>query len=451
MRPLHPIHATVAALSLLAAAWAGLPTLRFVGASALPAADAADDGGWQKFKGKPEPIGPAPTFATPGMFLPPTPRLVAFPAGGLPVDLPLDATLPTGKPVRAAILPNRMLWIDVNGDGKPDLGERFPPTRTGYGPVTIPLKYKNGSEAPYSFHLVETTTAGTYKLVTGQMIRYSISWNHRQLTLLLLDQNNNGRYDDADADVVMEDQRPGCFLAKTITVGMDAGSVAEIVVYPDGTTIEMRPYAGPTGILDPVSQYTPAQSGVTLQYLAMDGKLSRPGFSAAFPRARVPVDSYAFRSAALQRGTESVHVERGALAEVAVQANQTATLAWGGTVELKYGFRRDGENLVFDAFQFVGKDHQEIYLPQPPFTLNTAYRAEELVPAGYGSFYGATQNVLLGAGTLDRDADGKYLPLKIPHHDHPMVLLLHIDYPSGVMGPVNVSDKLQFTPQDKKP
>lgn len=404
---------------------------------------------WQKFKGKPETIPASPTFATPGMFLNLPPRQVAFPAGGLPIDLPLEATLPGGKPVKASVLANRYLWIDGNSDGQVDAGEKFAPTHTGYGPVTVALEYANGTQSPYSFHLVQTPTAGTYELRTGQMVRFTATWQRRRVTFLLLDQNNNGRYNDMGQDVILVDQRPGGLLAKTVTVGVDAGSVCDIVVYPDGATLELRDYAGPTGVLDPVSGYKPPQEGVTLAYLAMDHALARPGFSAQFPRARVPVGSYDFVSASLVRGTETVRVDKGGLQAAAVAADANTVLAWGGTVELKYGFRRDGEFLVFDGFKFVGKDHQEVYLPQPPYNLRHTYRAEELRLNPLPGPTGAPLAIVLQAGNLEEDQAGGYKPLQVKHKGRHMFLQMNFNYLSGVMGTVNVRDKMEFTPPDE--
>ncbi|HTL52821.1 MAG TPA: hypothetical protein VL860_09625 [Planctomycetota bacterium] len=419
---------------------------------ALPAQDPVNEAEWQKFAGKPEALAPVPGFATPGGYLNLGDRLVAFPAGGLAIDLPLDATLPGGRAIKAALLPTRALWIDLDGDGKADSAEKFSPTPTGYGPITLPLKYKNDTQAPYSFHLVATATPDTFRLVTGQMIRYTLVWKRHQSTILLIDQNNNGRYDEPGKDVLLIDGRPGTFLAKTITLGTDADSVAEVVVYPDGTRLELRDYTGPTGVLDMISGYKPAQNGITVCYIAVDGELARPGFSQACPRIRVPVGNYQYLSATLQRAKEQVRVDKGGLLPVAVEKDKTVSLTWGGTVELKYGFRRDGENLVFDSLRFVGKEHQERYLPQPPQTLLLQFRAEEYLPSVAGW---PASGVPLSFGNVEIDPAGDpreapYKPVLIKHKGRHMLMVLQLSYPSGIMGVVEVHDKLEFTPQEEK-
>ncbi|HTL52820.1 MAG TPA: hypothetical protein VL860_09620 [Planctomycetota bacterium] len=415
-------------------------------AADAPAAPAA--GEWQKFKGKPEPLAPVPAFATPASFLPRPERTVTFPAGGLAIDLPLEAALPDGRPIKAAVQPNRTLWIDLDGDGKPASTERFNPSQTGYGPITLPLKYKNETTAPYSFHLIANTTPGAYRLVTGQMIRYSVTWNRRALTLILIDQNNNGRYDEPGEDVVLVDSRPGGFLSKTVTVGSDTGTVLEIVVYADGTTIELRDYTGDTGILDPVGGYTPASSGVALSYLAAESDLARPGFSATFPRARVPVGSYGFSGAVLVNGKENVRVERGGLPPAAVTKDATVKMAWGGEVQVKYGFRREGDNLVFDNFQIVGKDHQEIYRPLPPMTIAFNYHVDETTTAN-GPMTGmiaTTQSITFAAGALESDGVAGWKPLLVKHKNRKMALTFYGTYSSGVMGSIRLKDNFEFNP-----
>ena len=147
---------------------------------------------------------------------------------------------------------------------------------------------------------------------------------------ILIDDNNNGRYNDFGADAVLigKNKEAG-LLSSLIEI---KGKYYELKINDVfGNTVQVREYQGPSGKIDVKSKLKLKKlkpSFVTLADKKNDIYLT---VSTRKKTSKVPVGNYELYLAVL---TDRIRVRHGTLPIIKVEADQVTTLEWGGPFKL---------------------------------------------------------------------------------------------------------------------
>lgn len=277
----------------------------------------------------------------------------------------------------AALTEGEVLRADLDADGVMDAmveGESGFLTLRGAG--------ANGSEYRYSVRLERRPTQ-PWTWTTGGGMAGEIAGT----SVLFLDQNLDGDYADLGADAMVVGQdHAASFLSRVVSVN---GSLFEIGISADGTTLTYAPYDGPSGTLDLLAGF---QSKARLDAAVVVNADATLSFSLA--RAReglvVPAGEYRLHSGRLALGDASAVISAGASKPILVAAGTRAAPAWGGPVRAEFAVQRQGDTLSFAPWDiwFYGSLGEEYanFLPlgeSPLFTVKERVSGESLVYARF--------------------------------------------------------------------
>ncbi|MCY3020912.1 MAG: hypothetical protein NTW87_17990 [Planctomycetota bacterium] len=414
-------------------------------APAKPAANAAPD--WQKLETKAVPLLQPRQVASPGLFDPERQKVIVFPKDGSPVDtaLPHAGKDKAGNdnPALLARLQGKFIWIDANGDGKAVPEETRAVAPDGFtDPFTCDLHYEDGTATPYSFRLKAVVEGEKYALIraTARVAEF------QGQKIVLLDDNGNGRYDDAGQDAVIVGDGPVSLLGRYISLG---GKFYETLVHAGGTTMEIRPAPDiETGTVDLFEKYTPSQKSENLKIhtLIISGTQGSFAFDDNHKAQKVPAGPYDLVFGLLERAKEWVYLKKGDKTSFTVIANQTVTPHWGGAVKAKFDVASDEKGIVVSPPAFFGEGSEQ-YFPenyrQAPVTVSVA-----LV---YKDLRRIERRVPVGSHKFDVLPDGTLGPVTLkPYRWTGDEYQVTVDYNSGIMGGVTTRQDFQFVPMRKK-
>lgn len=276
----------------------------------------------------------------------------------------------------AAEMDGTALAIDSNGDGKPDVK-----AKGTKGDVTLRAKSAEGASFQYSVRLIND---GTWKYATSGVMVGKIEGTPIQL----IDQNNNGRYSDYGEDAMIVGRtKSASLLSRVIACGDD---LYTITVSNDGGEISYEAFAGETGLLDLRSKF--ASKG-KLEAVVVANQAGDVSFelSDAKKGLRIPEGAYRIVSGLVTKGRETVKVRSGRSKPIRVASQNDAVFAWGGPLEAKFEYTREGEEITFspNRLWFYGKSGVEFYdwVPDgkpPKFIVLDAETGKELNQAKFG-------------------------------------------------------------------
>lgn len=422
-----------------------------VGAAVAPAAPAAEPE-WQKLAARLVPLTDPRQMLSPGLFDSDLQHVITFPKDGSAVnlDLPRNGKDKNGKAVLPLLarLQQGVVWVDMNGDGKPSPEETRRLSPEGQTEVfNCDLYYDDGSSAPYSFKLkglAGSATAPGEKFVLLRSCMRSIE--HQGHKIVLLDDNGNGKYNDSERDCIQIDDGPVCFIGRYLAIG---DKFYEVLPHAAGLVLEIRP-AGKIdmGYVDMFVKYKPSQKSETLKIHTLI--ISGPQGSFAFDEKRrilkVPAGSYDLVFGLFERAKEVVYLKKGDKTSFTVPLNLTATPAWGGLVTSKFELSTDGQEITVGAPQFTGEG-SERYVPENFRTVRVQasmaqvytdrMKIERVNPAGTERFK------VLPDGDL---APVVLDPLRMANDEYEVA----VEYASGIMGKVTGKQKIQFVPKKKE-
>lgn len=312
-----------------------------VAPAAAPAAEAV----WQKIDTKFVQLPQPKQVLSPGIFDTELQNTLTFtkdPAG-VDTNLPHAGKDKNGKayPAIIARLAQGVIWVDLNGDGKPQPEETKPVNpESGWSDVfTTELHYEDGTSGQYSFRFKQIVENEKFALVRAG----ARTLEFQGQKLVLLDDNGNGKYDDVDKDAVLIGDGPAAFLGKYVNIG---GEFYEMLAHESGSVVEIRPapkQGVPVGMIDLFRKYKPPQKAETLKIhtIIVSGPEGSFAFDERHKEQRVPAGAYDIVFGLFERAKETVYMKKGEKTSFTVTAEKVSTPAWGGEVKATFELKQD--------------------------------------------------------------------------------------------------------------
>jgi hypothetical protein len=270
------------------------------------------------------------------------------------------------------------LMVDTNADGRVDM-----PVKGVSGFLKLVGKTEAGDKFmyPVRFRKVgdgwEWSSSGAMRgRVQGTM-------------LTIIDQNNNGRFNDFGVDAMMVgDDRTAGYLSKVVNL---KGDLYNLDVNGGGSEVKVSPYAGETGMIDLRSgfkSYGRLEAAIVVH--ATDAALA---FNLADAKGgmRVPVGNYVLKAGLASKGGESCLIKAGDSAPIEVKTEGVASLEWGAPVVADVGFAQTGKqvNIQPTNVRFFGRAGEEYHTwnpdgASPKFLIKDAESGRLLKEARFG-------------------------------------------------------------------
>lgn len=287
---------------------------------------------------------------------------------------PLAKALPgPGGAEYAVSLDGGALRVDTDGDGATDVE-----VTDDEGLVTL----RNAEGEVVSAVRLRSTSAGWQWASSGSMVG-----KLGNVKVQLIDQNNNGRYDDVGEDAMIVGRgRDACFLSEAICV---AGQLLKVTPSADGSTLAFEEFAGETGTLDLVSDCTSDAKLAWAVVKSADGRFSFD-LSKAKEGQVVPAGTYHLERGRVALGKNHAQIHRGRSKALEVPAGGELALTWGGPVKAEFGYQRAGGKVQFsptdiDYYGSFGELYRD-FLPlgkSPEFSVKDRSTGDELVNAKF--------------------------------------------------------------------
>jgi hypothetical protein len=292
---------------------------------------------------------------------------------------PIAAEIPIGSAGGTgfhAEMDGTALAVDTNADGKVD-------TKAKGVASFMTLKGKNagGREFQYSVRLVNQSG---WKFAASGVMAGKV----KGVQLRLIDQNNNGKYNDVGEDAMIVGQGDAaCFLSRVVNLD---GELYSIEVGEDGSQVSATPFTGESGTLNLDGSFTTQGILGSAVVKSTNNDLS---FNLASEKKGlvVPAGDYVLTYGTVTAGAETVRIRAGKMKPITVAAKATATPAWGGPIKAEFTWSHQDGVLTIrpqDLF-FFGAAGEEYYdwKPdgQPPtFVVKDAKTGRELLKARFG-------------------------------------------------------------------
>lgn len=279
----------------------------------------------------------------------------------------------------AVKLEGTVLWVDRDGDGECEAKvEPMEPGETGL--LVLRGKRADGSDGSYAVRL---SSDGSWSYSASGVMAGELAGEK----LRLIDQNNNGRFDDFGEDaMILGRGRAASFLSRVVNVG---GALHELEVSADGTRVEARPYEGAVGELDLASQLDCKARMRSVVLKSAEGDLS---FELSRERGavKVPAGSYTLHSGQVALGKGTAKLSTGRMEPIQVAAGERATLDWGGPVRAEFMYSRGGDEVQIGPndiryFGAAGELYTS-FMPlgtSPTFTVKEKETGEVLIDAQF--------------------------------------------------------------------
>ena len=240
--------------------------------------------------------------------------------------------------------------VDCDGDGRP---ETIVAGVKGFAT----LRGKDADGEPFTYPVRFANDGSGWKFSAGGFARGSVGGQ----PVVVIDQNNNGRYDDYGADaLVIGSGEAASFLSKVIHVG---GELYHFDIDPAGRHASVTPFEGPTGVIDAEKAFKSfgnlVAAVVTCDSMSFNVADARGGM-------KVPAGTYKLAAGYAVRGTESVWIKSGRMPSIEVESGGKVEMAWGGPVVAEADVTRSGETIVVSAnVKFYGQAGEEYHTFKP--------------------------------------------------------------------------------------
>ena len=287
-----------------------------------------------------------------------------------------DFAFPDSSPSTFATeLDGAALRIDRNADG-----ELEAVVEGKAGLVTLVGKTHAGDRFLYALRLIKTNAGWGYAasgaalgMIDGQKVR-------------IIDQNNNGRYDDYGEDAIVIGQgRYASYLSKVINV---RGKLYSIDVAADGLSLGFEPFVGEVGTLDLSSQFATNGKLLSVVVRSADGDHS---FNLAGGAMAVPAGRYELDQGKIGVGRNLVTFTKGKLGTIEVEAGVERVLALGDPVHIQFEYALQGGKVILDPrlVNYVGRGGEayQVWKPfggSPQFDVRDIETGEQIALAVFG-------------------------------------------------------------------
>ena len=289
-----------------------------------------------------------------------------------------EIAIPNGNGTGFATeLQGTTLMVDSTGDGRLNDKARG---KAGF----IILRSKNAEGYAFTYAIRLKNAGGWSYSTTGAMIGKVDG-----IRIMLIDQNNNGRYDDFGADaMVVGNGSSASFLSKQVSI---KGELYDVTVNALGNQIDLTPFSGEAGMLNLVKGYK-SKGGklVSAVVLSEDGGSS---FNLAGLKKglTIPAGNYNLAYGTITKGTETVHVKAGRMKSLVVSPGKENKLEWGGPINAEFSYDRAGDKVSVSPQKmwFYGRSGEEYYnwFPDgqsPKFIIRNAKTRKEIRAIRFG-------------------------------------------------------------------
>jgi hypothetical protein len=286
---------------------------------------------------------------------------------------PINGAIPVAQGF-ATEIDGTALAVDVNGDGKTD--EKAKGTA---GMITL-KGGTGGLPHDYSLRLVNE---GGWKWASSGALEGKVAGTK----VAIIDQNNNGRFDDFGADAIVVGKTDAAsFLSKIINVN---GTLYEIEITEDGSELAYKPYMGKAGMLNLLADFE-SKGKLTAAVVRNENGDYSFELSDAKRGMLIPEGLYSIVSGKVEMGKESCLVKTGECKPIRVSADEPSVFAWGGPITAKFDYTREGEEVTFSpqSLWFFGKAGEEYHnwVPDgaPPKFIIKDEKGREITTAKFG-------------------------------------------------------------------
>ncbi len=299
--------------------------------------------------------------------------------------LPAERFTPVGDAIpcaRAACgsfavrLDGTTLRLDRDGDGELDAT-----VEAAEEPGATALMVFRDGQRPV--HAIRLASDGKWSYAASGAVVGGL----RGTAIRIIDQNNDGTYDDFGADaMIVGPGRAASFLSRVVNVD---GALWSVAIDADGTSARFVPYEGASGLLDLASELETHAKMSALVVTSADGELSFE-LSRADGPVRVPAGEYVLHSGRVVLGKARATLSTGRCEPITVEPDTTATVAWGGPVRAEFAYRRAGDTIEIapDDVLYYGRAGERYtgFMPlgeSPEFVVAERESGEVLVNAKF--------------------------------------------------------------------
>jgi hypothetical protein len=244
------------------------------------------------------------------------------------------------------------LTVDTDGNGRPD-----EEVKGVAGVVELRGTRADGSKFKYVARIRNEQDQWQY--ACGGTMQGKL----RGVAVTLIDQDNNGRWNDYGKDaMVVGNSEAACLLSRVVNLG---GELFALEVAETGQSATIQPYQGDAGVLDLTSSFGTEGELLTAVVASERGEFS---FELASARdgMKVPAGSYQLVHAYGRKGAETVKAREGRMKSMRVEPGATAKVAWGAPVKLEFSWAPTGPGEIqVEIPQFFGAAGEEWYEFQP--------------------------------------------------------------------------------------
>jgi hypothetical protein len=238
-------------------------------------------------------------------------------------------------------------YIDLNGDGKIDAPVK--------GVVTLATSYEDGASR-YALVIKKNKDSWTYErrcVMAGKALGYPF---------VLIDDNNNGRYDEygVDAMVVGRSKAAHC-LSRMVNI---KGKLYHFKTTASGKKVWLKPYDGAAGTLNLQKGFR--VSGKLFWAIVQQGDnyFNMAGHKKGL---RVPAGSYHFFGGRVGHNPNvSCRITRGGMSTLDVEKDKNLILKWGSPGKIKFTYTHTGGKLVIPpSVRYIGLAGEEYVDAKP--------------------------------------------------------------------------------------
>jgi len=417
------------------------------GAANPPPADAGAEPQWQRFETKITPLSTVRQILSPGVLDPELQHLIVTPKDGSSVDilLPHFGQDKSGKdfPAILARFATGAVALETKGDGKPTMSSIFADDNYSE-PFTTDIHYEDGTSAPYTFRLKRLIDKEKYLLIRNVARQFEFKGQ----TIVLLDEDGNGKYSDVDRDCVIVGNNPVTFLGKYIAVGDE---FYEMLVHDAGISVELRKApkmdVGTVKMLD--SYKLPQKSeDLKIDTIIIHNADSSFSFDDRHPTAKVPVGAYDMVFGIFERKVECVYAKKGEKTSFTVAAgDQNVLPKYGGKITAQVEADSDGWDVFIHKPKFVGEAGENYW----PENFKQSVLSGALALVYYDKAIRIEMLQDIGARRFTITPDGNVKDIVIRHYrEKNEEYQAAVEYESGIMGVVIGKKRLDFVFKKKE-
>jgi len=274
------------------------------------------------------------------------------------------------------------LLVDTDGDGETDT--RVAKRSEGQvAPLVVKLRGKreDGGEFVYAVRLQQGGSGWEY--APGGAVRGKVG----ETLIQVIDRNGNGRYDDVGEDAVVVGRgEHAAYLSESLLVN---GELHALDVAADGTRLALRPFEGPTGLLDLTTEFV-SEAKLRTALIRNADRTHTFDVAQMHGPTRVPVGEFSLGNGMLALGDGTLRLRGDSERVIAVEQDAQTVHAWGGPIRAEFSFNNVNGELQFDPHdvRYTGRGGEEYLdmLPlgaSPEFVVKSRETAEEILRVAF--------------------------------------------------------------------